>query len=152
MVPRYPSERRSVGEFALEKLAFRSLARPQAAFCGTTWAVTELSDIHFSGATKIILVPDNLSTHKPALLDEAFPAAEARRLGERFEWHYTPKHGSWLNMAESQLGILSSQCLELRTANAPTIIDEVGAWRHARINLPAKADCHFTSADARVKL
>src|SRR4051794_10464648 len=61
----------------------------------------ELSDIQFSGATKIILVQDNLSTHKPASLYEAFPAAEARRLVERFEWHYTPKHGSWLDMAES---------------------------------------------------
>src|SRR3954454_10028577 len=152
MVPRYPSERRSVGEFALEKLAFRSLARPQAAFCGTTWAVTELSDIHFSGATKIILVPDNLSTHKPALLDEAFPAAEARRLVERFEWHDTPKHGSWLDMAEAELGVLTSQCLDRRIADKQTLIEEVDAWEKVRNKKHTKADWQFTTANARVKL
>ena len=68
----------------------------------------ELSDTHFPKAEKIVLVQDNLSTHKPASLYEAFPAPEARRLVERFEWHYTPKHGSWLNMAESELGTLSA--------------------------------------------
>ena len=68
----------------------------------------ELSDIHFPKAMKIVLVQDNLNTHKPASLYEAFPAAEARRLVERFEWHYTPKHGSWLDMAESELSVLSS--------------------------------------------
>jgi hypothetical protein len=73
----------------------------------------ELSDTHFPKAEKIVLVQDNLSTHKPASLYEAFPAPEARRLVERFEWHYTPKHGSWLNMAESELGALSSQCSRL---------------------------------------
>ena len=72
----------------------------------------ELSDTHFPGSAKIVLVQDNLNTHKPASLYEAFPPAEARRLVERFEWHYTPKHGSWLNMAESELGVLSSQCLD----------------------------------------
>ena len=66
----------------------------------------DLSDTHFPGAKKIVLMEDNLNTHKPASLYEAFPAAEARRLVERFEWHYTPKHGSWLNMAESELGVL----------------------------------------------
>ncbi len=76
----------------------------------------ELSDTHFPKAEKIVLVQDNLSTHKPASLYEAFPAPEARRLVERFEWHYTPKHGSWLNMAESELGVLSSQCLDRRIA------------------------------------
>ena len=72
----------------------------------------ELSDTHFPDARKIVLVQDNLNIHKPASLYEAFPAAEARRLVERFEWHYTPKHGSWLDMAESELGVLSSQCLD----------------------------------------
>src|SRR5208282_6222632 len=74
----------------------------------------ELSDTHFPDAKKICLVQDNLNTHIPASLYEAFPAAEARRLVERFEWHYTPKHGSWLNLAESELGVLSSQCLDRR--------------------------------------
>ena len=76
----------------------------------------ELSDIHFADAKKIILVQDNLNTHKPASLYEAFPAAEARRLVERFEWHYTPKHGSWLNMAESEPAVLASQCLDFVSA------------------------------------
>ena len=69
--------------------------------------------MHFADAAKIVLVQDNLNTHKPASLYEAFPAAQARRLVERFEWHYTPKHGSWLDMAEAELGVLASQCLEL---------------------------------------
>ena len=69
-------------------------------------ALRDLSDVHFPDAAKIVLVQDNLNTHKPASLYEAFPAAEARRLVERFEWHYTPKHGSWLDMAESELGVL----------------------------------------------
>jgi len=73
--------------------------------------------VDFPDAAKIVLVQDNLNTHKPASLYEAFPAAEARRLVERFEWHYTPKHGSWLDMAESELGVLASQCLDRRIAN-----------------------------------
>ena len=77
----------------------------------------ELSDVHFPDAEKIVLVQDNLSTHTPAALYEAFPADEARRLVERFEWHYTPKHGSWLNLAESELGVLSSQCLNRRMSD-----------------------------------
>ena len=77
-------------------------------------ALKELSDTHFPDASKIVLVQDNLSTHKPASLYEAFPAPEARRLVERFEWHYTPKHGSWLDMAEAELSVLSRQCLDRR--------------------------------------
>jgi hypothetical protein len=112
----------------------------------------ELSDIHFSGATKIILVQDNLSTHKPASLYEAFPAAEARRLVERFEWHYTPKHGSWLDMAEPELGVLTSQCLDRRIADKQTLIEEVDAWEKVRNKKHTKADWQFTTANARVKL
>jgi hypothetical protein len=111
-----------------------------------------LSDIHFSGAMKIILVQDNLSTHKPASLYEAFPAEEARRLVERFEWHYTPKHGSWLDMAESELGVLTSQCLDQRIADKQTLIEEVAAWEDARNKKHTKADWQFTTADARIKL
>jgi len=85
----------------------------------------DLSDTHFPEAGKIILVQDNLNTHKPASLYEAFPAAEARRLVERFEWHYTPKHGSWLDMAESELSVLSTQCLDQRIPDKQTLIDEV---------------------------
>jgi hypothetical protein len=112
----------------------------------------ELSDTHFPEADKIVLVQDNLSTHKPASLYEAFPAPEARRLVERFEWHYTPKHGSWLDMAESELGVLSSQCLDRRIPDKQTLIDEVAAWQDARNKNHTKADWQFTTADARVKL
>ena len=111
-----------------------------------------LSDHHFPAASKIVLVQDNLSTHKPASLYEAFPPAEACRLVERFEWHYTPKHGSWLNMAETELSVLSSQCLDRRLSTRQMLIDEVTAWEAARNKHHAKADWQFTTADARVKL
>ena len=87
----------------------------------------ELSETHFPGSAKIVLVEDNLDTHKPASLYEAFPPAEARRLVERFEWHYTPKHGSWLDMAESELGVLSSQCLDRRIPDQQVLKVEVEA-------------------------
>jgi uncharacterized small protein (DUF1192 family) len=112
----------------------------------------ELSDTHFPGSAKIVLVQDNLNTHKPASLYEAFPPAEARRLVERFEWHYTPKHGSWLDMAESELGVLSSQCLDRRIPDQQVLKEEVEAWEADRNSKHAKADWQFTTADARVKL
>jgi DDE superfamily endonuclease len=112
----------------------------------------DLSDTHFPGAKKIVLMEDNLNTHKPASLYEAFPAAEARRLVERFEWHYTPKHGSWLNMAESELSVLSGQCLDRRIPDKQSLTEEVAAWEHARNKKHVKADWQFTTADARVKL
>src|SRR5271154_4652486 len=112
----------------------------------------DLSDTHFAKAKKIVLVQDNLTPHKPASLYEAFPAAEARRLVERFEWHYTPKHGSWLNMAESELGVLASQCLDRRIANKQILAHEVNAWQDHRNKNHAKANWQFKTADARVKL
>ena len=112
----------------------------------------ELSDAHCPGAAKIVLVQDNLSTHKPASLYEAFPPGEARRLVERFEWHYTPKHGSWLDMAEVELSVLSRQCLNRRIPDKPTLTDEVAAWQDRRNKKNAKADWQFTTADARTKL
>jgi hypothetical protein len=112
----------------------------------------DLYDTHFAKATKIVLVQDNLNTHKPASLYEAFPAAEARRLVERFEWHYTPKHGSWLDMAESELSVLSGQCLDRRIPDKSTLVEEVAAWVDSRNKKHVKADWQFTTADARVKL
>ena len=112
----------------------------------------DLSDRHFPTASKIVLVQDNLSTHKPASLYEAFPAAQARRLVDRFEWHYTPKHGSWLDMAEIELSVLSGQCLDRRIPDKQTLIEQVAAWQHARNKHRAKPDWQFTTADARVKL
>jgi hypothetical protein len=112
----------------------------------------DLADIHFPNAEKIVLVQDNLNTHTPASLYEAFEPAEARRIIERFEWHYSPKHGSWLNLAESELAVLSSQCLDRRIPAAVTLRTEVDAWRKRRNTHNAKANWHFTTADARVKL
>ena len=112
----------------------------------------ELSDVFFASAAKIVLVQDNLNTHVQASLYEAFEPAEARRLVERFEWHYTPKHGSWLNLAESELGVLASQCLARRIPNRSKLETEVAAWVAKRNAANVKADWHFTSADARVKL
>jgi hypothetical protein len=112
----------------------------------------DLSDKHFPQATRIVLVQDNLNTHKPASLYEAFPAAEARRLVERFEWHYTPKHGSWLDMAECELSVLAGQCLDRRIPDKQTLIEEVAAWESVRNQKCAKADWQFTAADARIKL
>ena len=116
------------------------------------YLLKDVSDRWFPDAAKIALVQDNLSTHKPASLYEAFPPAEARRLVERFEWHYTPKHGSWLNMAETELSVLSSQCLDRRISTRQRLIDEITAWEAARNKHHAKADWQFTTADARVKL
>jgi hypothetical protein len=112
----------------------------------------DLSDTHFHEAKKIVLVQDNLNTHKPASLYEAFPAPQARRLVERFEWHYTPKHGSWLDMAESELSVLSGQCLDRRIPDKRTLLKEVAAWEDRRNKKQVKTDWHFTTADARVKL
>ena len=110
------------------------------------------SDVDFPKAEKILLVQDNLNTHNWSSLYEAFPADEARRLVERFEWHYTPKHGSWLDMAESELGALTKQCLDRRIPDKKTIIKEIAAWERERNKNKTKADWQFTTADARVKL
>ena len=99
-----------------------------------------------------MLVQDNLNTHCPASLYEAFPAAEARRLVERFEWHYTPKHGSWLDLAESELGVLATQCLDRRIPDKQMMVDQVGAWTLKRNAANAGADWRFTTSDARIKL
>ena len=115
-------------------------------------ALKDLADTHFPAARKIVLVQDNLSTHTPASLYETFPASEARRLVERFEWHYTPRHGSWLDMAEAELGVLSHQCLDRRIPDQQTLITEVAAWQHRRNQHHAKADWHFTTTEARTKL
>ena len=112
----------------------------------------ELSDTHFPGSAKIVLVQDNLNTHKPASLYEAFPPAEARRLVERFEWHYTPKHGSWLDMAESELGVLSSQCLDRRISDLDPLNTELTAWQHATNTDQRQVRWQFTTDNARIKL
>jgi hypothetical protein len=112
----------------------------------------DLADRHFANTKTIVLIQDNLNIHSKASLYEAFPAAEARRLVERFEWHYTPKHGSWLDLAESELGVLARQCLDRRIADKQTLIDEIKAWQDDRNANHAKANWHFTTLNARIKL
>jgi hypothetical protein len=114
--------------------------------------IRELVDVHFPAADKIVLVMDNLNTHKPAALYEAFPPTEARRLIEKLEIHYTPKHGSWLDMAETELSILTKQCLDRRIPDAHTLVREVDAWQAQRNAAQAKIDWQFTTAQARTKL
>jgi hypothetical protein len=112
----------------------------------------DLADVYFAQAETIVLIQDNLNTHAAASLYEAFPAPEARRLVERFEWHYTPKHGSWLDLAESELGALASTCLDRRIPDKTTITDEVAAWVRERNKNHAGAEWHFSTDDARIKL
>jgi transposase len=111
-----------------------------------------LSDGPFRDCEKIVLVCDNLNTHTPAALYETFAPAEARRLAERFEWHYTPKHGSWLNVAECELSVVARQCLDRRIPDLETLKHEVAAWERARNTAVVKVDWQFTTADARIKL
>ncbi len=101
---------------------------------------------------KIVLVMDNLNTHKMASLYETFPPEEARRLIDRLEIHYTPKHGSWLNMAETELSVLTKQCLNRRIADKPTLIRETAAWETARNAARCRVDWQFTTQNARIKL
>jgi len=111
-----------------------------------------LSDGPFRDARKVVLVCDNLNTHTPACLYEAFAPEEARRLAQRFEWHHTPKHGSWLNVAECELSVVARQCLDRRIPDIDTLRHEVAAWERARNVATVKVDWQFTTADARVKL
>jgi len=112
----------------------------------------EVVDTHFPEAEKIVLVSDNLNTHKPACLYEAFAPEEARRIIEKLEWHYTPKHGSWLDMAEIELSVLQRQCLDRRIPDQETLKREVAAWEHNRNHQAVKANWRFTTKDARIKL
>jgi hypothetical protein len=112
----------------------------------------ELAEVHFPHARCIVLVQDNLNTHSPASLYEAFPPAQARALTERFEWHFTPKHGSWLNVAEIELQVLARQCLDRRLPELEVLQREVAAWSAARNRTGADIHWRFTNADARIKL
>jgi hypothetical protein len=118
------------------------------------WAQTIkwLCDEVYPQATKIVLVQDNLNTHTAASLYEAFPPEEALRLKERIEWHYTPKHGSWLNMAEIEIGVAQHQCLDRRLAEQHTLETELQAWCQRRNAQQRGTDWQFTTSDARIKL
>jgi hypothetical protein len=118
------------------------------------WAIAmrELSDDLYPDAEVIVLVSDNLNTHTPASFYEAFAPEEARRLAKRFEFHYTPKHGSWLNMAEIELSVLGRQCLAGRIPDFETLTRKVRAWEEERNASIVKVHWRFTTADARIKL
>ena len=112
----------------------------------------ELIDVHYPEADKIVLVMDNLNTHSPASFYEAFEPAEAWRLSQKLEIHYTPLHGSWLNMAEIELSVLGRQALSGRIASVQQMQERVAAWQQARNQQRATIDWRFTTQDARIKL
>jgi hypothetical protein len=114
--------------------------------------IQALVDVQYPQAEKIVLVLDNLNTHTPASLYEAFAPAEARRLMERLEIHHTPKHGSWLNMAEIELSVLARQCVDRRIPDPTILAQEVAAWERQRNAAQCRVDWRFTTHDARIKL
>jgi transposase len=118
------------------------------------WAhqIKELVDLRYPEAEQIVLVMDNLNTHSPASLYEAFDPTEAKRLASKLEIHYTPKHGSWLNMAEIELSVLSRQCLDRRVPDFETLYSEAHAWQQRRDEKGVRIDWRFTTDDARIKL
>jgi hypothetical protein len=118
------------------------------------WAlvIRELLDVRYPHAVKVVLVMDNLNTHTIGSLYEAFEPTEARRLAERLEIHYTPKHGSWLNIAETELSVLAMQCLDRRIPTKADLEHEVQAWQDDRNHTTKGVDWQFTTNDARVKL
>ena len=115
-------------------------------------AIRDLADGQYPTAERIVLVLDNLNTHRPASLYEAFPPEEAWRILNRIEWHYTPTHGSWLNMAELELSVLARQCLDRRIPDAAALEAEVAAWAEARNAATITASWHFTTEEARQRL
>ncbi len=115
-------------------------------------ALQQLVDEEYPEAEVIVLISDNLNTHTPACLYERFPPEEARRIASKLEWHYTPEHGSWLNMAEIELSVLARQCLNRRIPNRATLEHAVAAWEHDRNTALVRLNWHFTTDDARIKL
>ena len=118
------------------------------------WAhfVRELVDEHYPGAARVVLVLDNLNTHRPASLYEAFQPAEAKRIWDRLELHYTPLHGSWLNVAECEFSVLSRQCTNRRIPDPQALATAIQAWKQERNHCAAPVQWQFTTADARIKL
>jgi hypothetical protein len=112
----------------------------------------QLVEEDFPAADRIVLVTDNLNTHTPSCLYERFPPQQARRIAAKLEWHYTPEHGSWLNVAEIELAVLARQCLAQRFADRDALEQAVTAWATARNAAQRRVQWHFTTADARIKL
>lgn len=132
----------------------RRFVKPTEHRCREDWAevMKYLADEVYPDAEKIVVVMDNLNTHSSISFYQTFPPQEARRLVERFEFHYTPKHGSWLNMAEIEFSVLSRQCLSQRIPDMASLNCAVQAWTHHRNAIKAGVDWRFTTLDARVKL
>ncbi len=139
---------------AVEPLAGKREVRITEQRTRIDWAhfIKELLDENYADADKVVLVMDNLNTHSSASLYAAFPPEEASRLAQRLEIHFTPKHGSWLNIAEIELSVLKRQCLARRIDCIDTMRAEVLAWNIDRNNRQTKVDWQFTSSDARIKL
>ena len=112
----------------------------------------QIVDLDYPEAEQVVLVSDNLNIHSPAALYAAFPPPEARRIAGKLEWHYTPEHGSWLNIAEIELSVLQRQCLGQRIEGAEALEQEVASWEAERNASEAKVHWQFTAADARIKL
>ena len=138
----------------VEPLAGRRGVQVTQRRCATDFALLlrHLSDEVYAAAHNIVMVCNNLNTHGPHCLYEAFPPKQAHRLAGRFEWHFTPEHGSWLNIAECELSVLSRQCLKRRIADQETLRREAAAWEAERNAAATTIDWQFTTADARVKL
>jgi len=139
---------------ANEPLAGKRFVEVKSTKTKRDWAyfIKGLADNHYKNATKIKLIMDNLNTHAPSALYEIFEPEEAKRIWDRYEFIYTPKHGSWLNMAEIELNVLNSQCLSRRIDNIETVEEEVQAWCESRNNMDAKINWQFTTDKARIKL
>lgn len=116
------------------------------------YVLRDLVDVLYPEAERIMLVADNLNIHHPSALYECFPPAEARRIAAKLDWHYTPVHASWLNIAECELSVLRRQCLKRRLPDIETVRTEVAAWVQARNDAVATIDWRFTTDDARIKL
>jgi hypothetical protein len=152
----YEYERRGVANLflAFEPLGGRRVVAVTERRTAVDFAhfLKRLLDESYPDAAKVVLVTDNLNTHCVGTLYEAFAPAVARRLADRLEWHFTPKHGSWPNVAEIELSVLSRQCLDRRIPDREVLAAEVAAWEAERNAAGAKANWQFTTADARVKL
>lgn len=116
------------------------------------YVVRDLVDGRYKNATRILLILDQLNTHSPASLYQAFTPQEAQRIAEKLEIHYTPKHGSWLNMAEIELSVLGRQCLRRRIGTAAELAEQIAAWQTQRNARQTKVDWRFTTDNARIKL
>ncbi len=152
----YEYEREGVMNLFLccEPLAGRRWVDVTAQRTRRDWAqqIQQLVDVRYPDAERLVLVLDNLNVHTPGALYDTFPPAEAKRLADKLESHHTPKQGSWLNIAEIELSVLTRQCLDRRVPDTTTLAREVAAWQERRNAATCTVDGRFTTADARIKL